>query len=152
MEKLLGKGHMKALWLRLLLKCGIIDRIAWMRSRGLTIGHDCALMHDIHIDPGHEQYITIGNRVTIAPGAMILAHDASAKRGGGVTKQSRVVVGDRVFIGARALILPGVTIGDDCIIGAGSVVTHNIPSHSVACGNPAVVKTDMATFLKKRSA
>lgn len=39
-----------------------------------------------------------------------------------------------------AVILPGVTIGDDAVIGAGSVVTESIPAHAVACGNPCAVK------------
>ena len=51
-------------------------------------------------------------------------------------------IGRNCFIGVRSLILPGVTIGDECCIGAGSVVTKDIPSNSVAVGCPArVVKT-----------
>lgn len=50
-----------------------------------------------------------------------------------------VVIKDFVWIGANVIILPGVTIGEGCIIGAGSVVTHNIPDCAVAAGNPAKV-------------
>lgn len=48
-----------------------------------------------------------------------------------------VIIGDDVFIGARAIILKGVTIGDGAVIGAGSVVTKSIPPRVIAAGNPA---------------
>lgn len=50
-----------------------------------------------------------------------------------------VVIKDFVWCGANVIILPGVTIGEGCIIGAGSVVTHDIPNYAVAAGNPAKV-------------
>jgi maltose O-acetyltransferase len=50
-----------------------------------------------------------------------------------------VVIGDRVWIANRSMILPGVTIGDDAVIGAGSVVVTDIPERSLAMGNPARV-------------
>lgn len=52
-------------------------------------------------------------------------------------KCSPVVIGDDVFIGAKCIILKGVTIGDGAIIGAGSVVTKNIPACQIWAGNPA---------------
>ena len=48
-----------------------------------------------------------------------------------------IAVGDDVYIGLRSIVLPGVTIGDRCIIGAAAVVTHDVPSNSVAAGVPA---------------
>lgn len=50
-----------------------------------------------------------------------------------------VRVGDRVWIGAGAILLPGVSIGENSVIGAGSVVTHDIPANVVAVGNPCRV-------------
>jgi len=50
-----------------------------------------------------------------------------------------IVLGNNVWVGAHSIILPGVTIGSNSVIGAGSVVTRDIPSRSVACGNPAKV-------------
>ena len=53
-----------------------------------------------------------------------------------------VLIGDRVWLGNRVMVLPGVTIGDDAIVGAGSVVVSDVPARSIAVGNPArVVKT-----------
>ena len=54
-----------------------------------------------------------------------------------------VTIGKRVWIGANVVICPGVTIGDDCIIGAGSVVTRDIPSGKVAVGSPCRVLRDI---------
>lgn len=50
-----------------------------------------------------------------------------------------VLIGNDVWIGDRVIILPGVKVGDGCIIGAGSVVTHDLPAYSVSAGNPARV-------------
>ena len=69
----------------------------------------------------------------------------------GYTRFRPIVIEDNSFIGAGTLILPGVRIGHDTIIGAGSVVTHDIPANSVAFGNPAEVHTDMPSFLHRRS-
>jgi maltose O-acetyltransferase len=83
--------------------------------------------------------ISIGDDVTIAPNAYILAHDASTKIHLGYTRIGKVDIGDRVFIGAAAVVLPGVRIGSDVVIGAGSVVSRDIPDNVVAVGNPARV-------------
>ena len=48
-----------------------------------------------------------------------------------------ITIGEDCWLGANVTVLPGVTIGDRCIIGAGSVVTHDIPSDSIYAGNPA---------------
>lgn len=136
--------------LRILLKLGLIDRQAYWRRKGATIGAGCAIMGEVCLDPGHERYITIGENVTIAPQVYILAHDASTKRALGITKRARVVIHDRVFIGAGVMIMPGVTIGEGSIIGAGSVVTANVPAGVVSCGNPSAIKTDVASFLERR--
>lgn len=56
------------------------------------------------------------------------------------TKTAPVVIGNHVWIGGGVIILPGITIGDNVVIGAGSVVTKSIPANTVAYGNPCVVK------------
>jgi maltose O-acetyltransferase len=110
------------------------------------------MLEDVVIDPSHIWLVVIGNDVTLAPRVLILAHDASTKRHLGLTRLGKVAIGDRVFVGASAVILPGVTIGSDVIIGAGSIVTADIPSGVVVVGNPARVLCPLTEFLERRSA
>jgi maltose O-acetyltransferase len=116
---------------------------------GLRIGVDCHILSGVILDSCHCWLITIGDEVTIAPRARIMAHDASTKRHLGYTKIGKVTIGKRVFVGAEALILPGVTIGENSIIGAGSVVTKDIPPNAVAAGNPAKVICTLDDYLAK---
>ena len=60
-----------------------------------------------------------------------------------------IIIGDGVWIGQNAIILPGVSIGDKSIIGAGSVVTHDVPSYCVAVGNPARIIKKYSNTEKK---
>jgi len=96
--------------------------------------------------------ITIGDNALIAPNVQIYTayHSTnpkdrlpSPKSDGGFafckTITAPVRIGHNVWIGGSAIILPGVTIGDNVVIGAGSVVTHNIPDNVVAVGNPCRV-------------
>jgi acetyltransferase-like isoleucine patch superfamily enzyme len=88
--------------------------------------------------------IEIGSYVLIGSGCLITDSDAhpvtpEGRRCGGPTKTSPVVIEDDVFIGARSIILKGVRIGSGSVIGAGSVVTRDIPSMVIAAGNPCCV-------------
>ena len=63
-----------------------------------------------------------------------------------------MVIADRVFVGVSTIILPGVTLGSDVIIGAGSIVADDIPSGVVAAGSPARVVSSLTEFLERRRA
>lgn len=64
------------------------------------------------------------------------------ERNRGIEYARPITVGNNVWIGGNVCVLPGVTIGDNCVIGAGSVVVKDIPANSVAAGNPCkVIKT-----------
>lgn len=91
--------------------------------------------------------VTIGNHVLIGSGAVICDTDAhpiepEKRRLGGGGRSAPVVIEDDVFIGARVLILKGVTIGRGSVIGAGAIVAKDIPPYSIAVGNPAKVIGD----------
>lgn len=86
--------------------------------------------------------ITIGNNVFIAPNVCIITEEHAmdvAQRLAGLEYTHPVNIGDNVWICAGAIILPGVTIGANSVIGAGSVVTKDIPPDSLAVGNPCKV-------------
>ena len=118
-------------------------------AKGLVIGESCSIQGGVVFDESHCWLIQIGNRVSLAPYVYLLAHDASMVKHLGVTRIGKIIIGDRVFVGARTIILPGVTIGADSVIGAGSVVTKSIPAGVVAAGNPAKVICDLATFVAR---
>jgi maltose O-acetyltransferase len=87
--------------------------------------------------------VRIGERTQIGPGVQILAADhprEPARRATGLEFGRPVRIGRNVWIGAGALILPGVSVGDDALVGAGSVVTRDVPAGATVVGNPARVR------------
>lgn len=94
--------------------------------------------------------ITIGDNTIIGSGCLITDTDShpilAAERNlpdwPKYTKSKPIVIGKNVFIGARSIVLKGVTIGDGAVVGAGSVVTKDVPANTIVAGNPAkVIKT-----------
>ena len=86
--------------------------------------------------------VRFGDNVFIAPGCgfYTAGHPLDVEqRNRGLEYALPITVGNNVWIGAQVCVLPGVTIGDNCVIGAGSVVTRDIPANSVAVGNPCRV-------------
>ncbi|MBR1658764.1 MAG: sugar O-acetyltransferase [Oscillospiraceae bacterium] len=84
--------------------------------------------------------VTIGNDVLLAPGVLITTVNHSFRREGrraGLCTALPITIGNDVWIGGNATILPGVTIGDNVIVAAGAVVTKDVPSNSVVAGVPA---------------
>jgi len=87
--------------------------------------------------------VSIGDKTQIGPAVQILAADHprdATTRAAGLEFGRPVRIGCNVWIGGGAIILPGVSIGDDALIGAGSVVTRDVPVGAVAFGNPARVR------------
>ena len=86
--------------------------------------------------------VTIGDGCMFGPGVTISAvtHPVNAtRRRGRIAQAKPVTIGNDVWLGANVLVMPGVTIGDNVVVGAGAVVTHDIPSNSLAMGVPARV-------------
>ncbi|MBN1972687.1 MAG: hypothetical protein JW787_03555 [Sedimentisphaerales bacterium] len=90
--------------------------------------------------------VTIGNNVMMGPDVIILTRKHEFEKTDipmieqGRAPEMPVTIGDDVWIGTRSIILPGVSIGTGAIIGAGSIVTKDVPDYAIACGNPAQVK------------
>jgi acetyltransferase-like isoleucine patch superfamily enzyme len=93
--------------------------------------------------------ISIGNDVLIAAGASIISqeHPIEPPRWGRVVSKA-VRIGNEVWIGVNAVVLPGVTIGDGAIVAAGAVVTRDVPPYAIVAGVPAKVIRNIATPLQ----
>ena len=98
--------------------------------------------------------VTIGNNVLFAPLVQIYAatHPISAaERRKWLESAKPITIGSDVWVGGAAIICPGVTIGDRSVIGAGSVVTRDIPSDVIAAGNPARVIRELPPEASERA-
>jgi maltose O-acetyltransferase len=108
-------------------------------AQGLQLGADTHISRPLYIDQLHPWLITIEDHVTIGPYVAIITHDTSLVQHTGQTRLGRVVLGKRVYIGVGAILLPGTTIGEDSVVGAGAVVHGQVPPASLAIGNPAKI-------------
>jgi len=126
-----------------------LSPVEMYRKMGVEIGEGTNIQFDVVIDSSHYWLISIGRNCTIAPRVHILAHDASTKRKLGYSKIGKVSIGNNVFIGAGVIVLPGVTIGDDAIIAAGSVVSHNVEKGTLVGGVPSGLISTVEVYLAK---
>lgn len=103
----------------------------------LTIGEGVFFNRNVSITAMAS--VTIGDRTKIANNVVIVDHDHNYKDGNVGFVTSPVHIGSDVWIGANAVILRGVTIGDHAVIAAGAVVSRDVPAYAVAGGVPATV-------------
>ncbi len=135
-------------------------KIAILRKQGMKIGENCYISGVAFGGRGRDPIIVGDN--CILTRCTILGHDASPAlfldelKGTSIHDRKSLkletVIGNNVFIGVNAVVLPGVHIGDYSIIGAGAVVTKDIPNGSVAVGNPARVIQSIEEFKAKYAA
>jgi acetyltransferase-like isoleucine patch superfamily enzyme len=137
--------------------CSSEAYIKYLRKMGCHIGEHTFFFAPRHntIDTTRPYLLYIGDYCKITQGVVILTHDYSRS----VLRMEYkeiiedacfVHIGDNVFIGINAIILKGATIGNNVIIGAGSVVSHDIPDNTVAAGNPAKVVMTLDEYYQKR--
>lgn len=145
-------------------KCRIGARVRLDRSWNITLGTRVTLESDVwfkldadraRVEVGEQTFLgrgteldiseelVIGRHVLIAPGVFITDHNHRIEAGTLISQQgcvSRpVAVGDDVWIGARSVILAGVTIGRGAVVGAGAVVARDVPENTIVAGVPARV-------------
>ena len=151
--KKLPKTHARINWgagkIRYLLAKGIVDSIGRNVNveknasfhKHISIGNNS----DLGIDSIIGESVTIGDNVMMGPGCLIYTSNHNIERTDipmieqGMSKTEPVVIGNDVWIGSRVTILPGVHIGNGCVIGAGAVVTRDIPDYTISVGVPAKV-------------
>ncbi|MBI5859815.1 MAG: acyltransferase [Nitrosarchaeum sp.] len=116
--------------------------VKWQRARGVKIGKDCHLSPYVLIDLVYPHLVTIGDNVTVGSHTMIFAHanptaNLFLKRNGYPRKIEPVNIKTGAVLFPGCIVTAGVTIGENSMIGAGSVVFEDVPDYCVVVGNPA---------------
>jgi len=125
----------RGLGVRLGRRTSIHRNCRFYRPSHVTIGAHCVILRDVLLDG--RRGLTIDDNVNISEGVMVfsLHHDMNSSEF--AAEGGTVSIGDHVFIGARAIILPGVTIGRGAVVAAGAVVTKDVAPLSIVGGVPA---------------
>ena len=116
-----------------------------LRALGHQVGSEVYLPSDLTITQnftGQRGQLYIGDRVSIGPNCtfVLMSHPNSSHIRKHIKSKPAIIrIGDDVWIGASAIILPGVTIGEGAVVGAGAVVTKDIPPFAIVVGNPAKI-------------
>jgi acetyltransferase-like isoleucine patch superfamily enzyme len=106
----------------------------------MEISRTARISFGTKLDKTYPKGIHIGEESYLASGSLVFSHDYSRDI------KTHTYIGKRCFIGANVIILPGIKIGDEVVVGAGSVVTKDVESNSIVAGNPArVLKTGIKT-------
>lgn len=117
-----------------------VKHIILTKFYNMDIAKSARISFGTKLDKTNPSGIHIGDETYIASGAIIFAHDFARNM------HADTYIGKRCFIGANAIVMCGITIGDNVIIGSGSVVTKDIPSNCIAAGNPArILKENIRT-------
>ena len=132
----------------------IYGRLGYAKRLGMNVGNEVTVMSGMNF--GSEPYlITLGDRVRISTDVLFVTHDGGTwafRRETGrdnIVRFGKIKVGNDTFIGARSVIMPGVTIGNNCVIGVGSVVTKDVPDRKVVVGVPARVICTIDEYAEK---
>lgn len=121
----------------------------YLKNQGVKIGKNSQVIYPSYIDARLPYLVEIGDNVIISRNVTILTHDATTAYAGDMVKIARVTIRDHSFIGANSTILCNTTIGPDSIIGAGSVVSRDVPPGTIYAGNPARYICDTKDFIAK---
>jgi len=113
----------------------------------LLIGSHTNIGRHVHLDA--RGYLSIGDNVNISDEAAVWTAEHDIQSPNFVMTRARVTIENRVWVGFRSIVLPGVTLGEGCIVASGSIVTKDVPPFSVVAGVPARVigkRTRMLTY------
>ncbi len=124
-------------WLKALGKgTGVQMDCRFLNGRKISLGDRNVINFGCLLD-GRKFGITTGSDVSIGPEASILTLGHDPQSPGFADRGGDVVIGNRVWIGYRAIILPGVTIGEGAVVAAGAVVTRDVEAYTIVAGSPA---------------
>lgn len=112
-------------------------RVFKLQLKGYDIPYSAIIEGSVILDKLYSRGIHIGENTLVAGGVTILSHDHCKRVNNNQPFLIDTFIGRNCFIAVGAIILPGVKIGDEVIVGAGAVVTKDVPSNTVVAGNPA---------------
>lgn len=131
--------------------------IDYLRKKGVKIGNGTIVKNprNILIDITRPSLIEIGENCLLHQGLTLLTHDFTSRVfinlwNDFLPSSGKITIGNNVWFGYNCTVLKGVTIGDNCIIGIGSIVSKDIPANSVAVGAPARVVCSIEDYYNKR--
>ena len=132
----------KRIWRKLWMGLAILPMLPQHRAKllkmaGVNIKGRSLIYNNVSIDTVAPDKVYIGNNVTITAGTKILTHYLDPGSKGRIFRIGEVHIEDDVFIGVNSIICNSLTIGKGAIIGAGSIVTKDIPPYQIWAGNPA---------------
>lgn len=117
-------------------------RAFFLKRKGYDVKYSTIIEGSVKLDKLYPGGVHIGANTLVAGGTVILSHDHCKRVGNNQPYLVDTYVGKNCFIAVGAIILPGITIGDEVIVGAGAVVTKDVPANCVVAGNPAkIVRT-----------
>lgn len=125
--------------------------LEYLVREGLSLGKNVRIHSEYPFDSLFPWLISVGNNVCISSNVKILAHDTSTEYVNDYTKIGIVEIHDNVYIGYGTIILCNTRIGENSIIGAGSVVTHDVPANCVYSGVPAKYICTVDEFKQKHT-
>jgi acetyltransferase-like isoleucine patch superfamily enzyme len=134
------------------LRAKLFGGVAATRALGARVGEGCRILS---LDVSSEyELLSFGDRVTVSSGVRFITHDGAGwlvrdAMGARRYRLAPISVGNDVFIGAGAILMPGVAVGDRCIVAAGSVVTKSVPANSIVGGNPARIIGEFDSFVRR---
>lgn len=109
------------------------------RLKGYDFSSSTIVEGNVKLDKLYPRGIHIGENTLVAGGSTILSHDHCKRVGNNSPYLVDTYIGKNCFIAVGAIIMPGVKIGDEVIVGAGAVVTKDVPSNCIVAGNPAKI-------------
>ncbi|MHB8780110.1 MAG: acyltransferase [Candidatus Geothermincolia bacterium] len=121
-----------------------------LRKRGVELGENCWVDMGVRIDIGAPKSVIIEDHVVIAYGAEIISHDAGLNSIVDLPMRVKTTTLKRnCAVGSHSIIMPGVTVGRNAGVTAGSVVTKDVPDNVVVAGNPAAVIATIPQLIEK---
>jgi len=114
-------------------------RVFKLRLKGYDIAYSAIIEGSVLLDKLYPTGIHVGENTLVASFATILSHDHCKRVGNNQPFLVDTFIGKNCFIAVGAVILPGVKVGNEVIVGAGAVVTKDVPSNCVVAGNPAKI-------------